>query len=201
MHRTLMLLAALALASSCKKKEEAPAKAADPVPAKPEAPPMDQPAKPAPPPTPTAAPIDPATFVPIDVSGVAALAKVTIKGPPGANVTADEPHFGKDKPEGVTITSGDWSLHLYRGTLGGERTGLPIMAQSVNGKYAETVSNEKLVEYTITTPDKTTYGFVRPVITPLDGTDQVLCGPARELASADGFAAYRAACDTVAAVK
>lgn len=201
MTNRLALAAALALAlAACKKKEEARPAAATPTPAAaPAAPTAPEAAAPsgkrAPPPS--SAPVDPAAFVPVDVSGIAALAGVTVKGPPGATVTADEPGYNQDKPTGATIASGDFVLHLWHSTVGGERTALPITAEMQNGTYVETTSTPELVEYTIEIAGAKTYGFLRPIAGFTEMGDQLLCGPAKPQATAEALAPYRAACDTV----
>ena len=184
------------LAAGCGDKKDEPAPKAEPAPAKPPA----EPAKPAPAP----APVDPASFVEIDLSSVPALVGVQAKGPPGATVTPDDPPFGEDAPLGAVIAQGDFALHLWWSTTGGERTVLPMKADMEGrGKYVETTSTPELVEYTIEGPSAKTHGFFRPIDgfrkgELSDAHGQLLCGPAKEVATPAALAPYRAACDAVA---
>lgn len=181
------------LAAGCGDKKDEAAPEAKAAPAKPQA----EPAKPAP------APVDPASFVAIDLSAVPALAGVAAKGPPGATVTPDDPPFGEDAPVGAVIAHDDFALHLWWSTTGGERTVLPMKVDMEGrGKYVETTSTPGLIEYTIE-GDAKSYGFFRPIdgfrkseLNDMHG--QLLCGPAREVASPEALAPYRAACDAVA---
>ena len=138
-----------------KVEAKAPTKAAEPekAAAKPE-----EPVK-APEPAP-AAPADPATFVAVDLSAVATLAAYTINGPPGAAVKPDEVEFGKDAPRGVVIEKDGFKLHLWRGTIGGERTTMPMRGQMEGFKYSETKNEgaKGLLEYAIEKGGKTSVG-------------------------------------------
>lgn len=190
-------VAALALVA-CGKKDEAPAAKPAPAPAeaaKPAPVPADKPVTP--PPAPAPAALDAAAFVPVDLSSVKALANVTAKAPAGATVTPDDPSFNETEPDGAVIAHGDFALHLRRGTVGGERTALPIMAQMEEAKYAELTSNEKLVDYTFEKAGTLRYGFVRPIDGFNERGEQLLCGPAKPLATADALTIYRQACDQV----
>jgi hypothetical protein len=156
-------------------------------------------------PEPKPAPVDPATFVDVDLSSVPVLAGLAVKAPPGATVTADPPGFGEDAAQGAVIAQGGFALHLWRSTIGGERTVLPMKADMEgSGKYVETKCEpgSGLCEYVIEKGAAKTFGFFRSI----DGMGseqlndvhgQLLCGPAREVATADELAPYRAACDTV----
>jgi hypothetical protein len=152
---------------------------------------------------PPAAPVDPATFVDLDLSPVARLAGHTVKAPPGATLAADQPPFGEDKPAGGVISKDGFALHLWWSTTGGERTVLPMRADMEGlGAYVETACNPDLCEYTLEKDGAKKHGFFRPVDrrddADLSASDaQLLCGPAKELASAEALAPYKAACDTV----
>ena len=151
------------------------------------------------------APVDPATFVDVDLSSVPVLAGVAVKAPPGATVTADPAGFGDDASQGAVIAQGGFALHLWRSTIGGERTVLPMKADMEGGgKYVETKCEPGtgLCEYVIEKGASKTFGFFRSI----DGMEseklndvagQLLCGPAKEVATVEELAPYRAACDTV----
>jgi hypothetical protein len=153
--------------------------------------------RPASAPAPAPVPIDPTTFVAVDLSSIPVLADATVKAPPGATVTADRRLPGEDASVGAVIAAGDFALHLWRGTTGGERTIRPMRSSS----YVETTSTPELIVYTLG-PDA--FGFFRPIPAfdnlgaGIGEGDQLLCGPAHEVATADALAPYQAACDSVA---
>lgn len=182
-----------------KVEAKAPAKAAEPekAAAKPE-----EPAKaPTPAPVP-AAPVDPATFVAADLSGVATLAPYTINGPPGATVTPDAVSFGKDAPMGVVIAKDGFKLHVWRGTIGGERTTIPMRGQVEGFKYSETKNEgEKgLLEYAIEKDGKTSVGYIQAKFSSLKD-ESVLCGNADPVADAAALEPYKKACESLAKKK
>jgi len=181
-----------------KVEAKAPAKAAEPekAAAKPE-----EPVK-APEPVAAAAPVDPATFVAVDLSVVATLAAYTINGPPGAAVKADEVEFGKDAPRGVVIEKDGFKLHLWRGTIGGERTTMPMRGQMEGFKYSETKNEgEKgLLEYAIEKGGKTSVGYIQAKFSSLK-EDSVLCGNADPVADAAALEPYKKACESLAEKK
>lgn len=180
-------------------KKSEPAKVAEaktpPAPTKVDAPPKVE----TPPPAP--APVDPATFTAADLSKIAAISKYTVNAPPGATVTADTPSFGKTDPEGAVLAKDGFKLHVWKGTIGGERTGNPIRAQADGSKYTETKNEgEKgLLEYTYEKNGKTTYGYIAAKFSGKDGS--VLCGNADPVADAAALDAYRKACETLAEKK
>ncbi|MBK7830584.1 hypothetical protein [Nannocystis sp.] len=184
-----------------KVEAKAPAKAAEPekAAAKPE-----EPAKPVAPAAPAApaAPVDPATFVAADLSGVATLAPYTINGPPGATVTPDEVSFGKDAPMGVVIAKDGFKLHVWRGTIGGERSTMPMRGQMEGFKYSETKNEgEKgLLEYAIEKDGKTSVGYIQAKFSSLKD-ESVLCGNADPVADAAALEPYKKACESLAAKK
>lgn len=151
------------------------------------------------------APVDPATFVDVDLSSVPALAGVAAKAPPGATVTADPPGFGEDVSHGAVVAQGGFALHLWWSTIGGERTVLPMKTEMEgSGKYVETACEPGtgLCEYAIEKGASRTFGFLQSI----DGMSkgklddihgQLLCGPAKEVASEEALAPYRAACAAV----
>lgn len=193
MKKLLLVVAVVTSACGGKKDEKNEDQAAKPAPGK------AAEKKPAPPP---AAPVDPATFVEIDLSSVPAIAGATAKAPPGAKLTPDRT-FGSDPVQGAVIEQGDFALHLWRGTTGGERTVMPMKVEMEGGgKYTETTSEPSLVEYTIETNGTKTYGFFRPIDGLREGElndmhAQFLCGNARPVATPEALAPYRAACDSV----
>lgn len=209
MHRTVpsflaatILCAAVACGGEAKKDDKkvdakAPAKAAEPekVAAKPE------PAKPAPAPEP-AKPVDPATFVAVDLSAVAALAPYTVKAPPGATVKPDELQIGKDAPTGAVIEKDGFKLHLWRGTIGEERTSMPMRGQIEGYKYTETKNEgEKgLLEYSIEKGGKTTLGYIQAKFSSIK-EGSVLCGNAEPVADPAALEPYRKACESLAEKK
>ena len=180
-----------------KVEAKAPTKAAEPekAAAKPE-----EPVK-APEPAP-AAPADPATFVAVDLSAVATLAAYTINGPPGAAVKPDEVEFGKDAPRGVVIEKDGFKLHVWRGTIGGERSTMPMRGQMEGFKYSETKNEgEKgLLEYAIEKDGKTSVGYIQAKFSSLK-EDSVLCGNADPVADAAALEPYKKACESLAEKK
>jgi hypothetical protein len=180
---------------------KAPAKAAEPekVAEKPAEPakPVEA-AKPVEPPK----PVDPATFVAADLSGVATLAPYTINAPPAATVKPDEVSFGKDAPMGVTIEKDGFKLHVWRGTIGGERTTLPMRGQMEGFKYSETKNEgEKgLLEYAIEKDGKTTVGYIQAKFSSLK-EESILCGNADFVADAAALEPYKKACESLAKKK
>src|SRR5687767_1995705 len=91
----------LLLLVGCKKDDPAPSSdPADPAPEKTPAPAKATEPPPAPP---TPAVIDPATFVPIDLSSVKAIADIDAKAPPNAKVTPDRLGFDETEPKGAVI--------------------------------------------------------------------------------------------------
>jgi hypothetical protein len=197
MKHTAVMIALLAAACGGEKKDESKKEAPKAEEKKPEEKKVEPPAP----------PVDPATFVDADLSSLPALAGHTVKAPPGATLTADAPPFGEDKPKGAVLASGGFALHLWWSTTGGERTVKPMEADlKGGGKYAETSCNPDLCEYTIDAGGTKTHGFFKPVDrrddADLSASDsQLLCGPAKEVASPEALAPYRAACDTVARKK
>ena len=83
----------------------------------------------------------------------------------------------------------------------------PMRAEMTGGgKYVETTCNPDLCEYTIEAGGTKTHGFFRPVDRRDDADlsakdSQLLCGPAKEVATPAALAPYRAACDSVARKK
>jgi hypothetical protein len=201
-----LLLAAAAIASTACSKDPASAEKKPPEP-KPVEKDRSEEKKPE-------APIDPATFVAADLSSVPALAGHTAKAPPGAKVTADAVP-GEPKPKGAVLAKDDFALHLWWGTIGGQRTSLPMTAAMKaemkgegNAKYVETACEpgSGTCDYTIEAGGRKRYGFFRQVDRRDDadlssGDSQLLCGPANEVASAEALAPYRAACASVARKK
>ncbi|MCE9580180.1 MAG: hypothetical protein K8W52_44095 [Deltaproteobacteria bacterium] len=186
---------AIALTCACRAREEAPA---NPSPPPVKAPVADAPASPAP--TADGAKGDPATAAPIDLRSIKAFADVVMTAPPGARVIPDE-------PQGVTISSGEFSLHLrYRGGVNGEADRIPPRLEP-RRTYVELTRAPDRLEYRIDDHGwnadgalRTTasaYGFV--VAIPGLGAPgaKLLCGPAKLPSSADGLAPYRAACASV----
>lgn len=169
-------------------KDEKPAEAVKPVEAV-------KPAEPLP-------PLDPATFVAADLSGVATLAAYTVNAPPGAPVKPDEVRFGKDAPMGVTIEKDGFKLHVWRGTIGGERTTFPIRGQQEGFKYTETKNEgEKgLLEYAIEKDGKTRVGYIQAKFSSLKD-ESILCGNAEPVADEAALAPYRKACESLAKKK
>lgn len=192
----LTLLATAAFACGSKKKDDAPA-ATKPTPGPGTA------AEPAPPPPPTltAKPIavDPATFTAVDLAAVPALADVAAVAPPGATVTPDDPSFDDQKVHGAVIAAGDFRLHVWHGTVGGERTTVPMKAKMLDDKavYTETKSEPTLVEYTLESGGAKTFGYFQPIEGWTTNGDQLLCGTAAPVASAEALAPYRAACGQI----
>lgn len=152
--------------------------------------------------TPAAGPLDSATVAPVDLTSIPAFAEIVMNAPPGARVIPDE-------PDGVTISSGEFALHLwFRGGIGGEADRMPAR---VDGQrtYVELLRRSDRLEYRIdehgwnadgslrTTPSA--YGFVVPVPNLGGPGSKLLCGPAKLPASAEGLRPYRAACDSVTA--
>ena len=148
-----------------------------------------------------AAPVDPATFEPVDLASVAVLAKYTVKAPPGAKVTADAPGFGADAPGGAVIEKDGFKLHLWSSTIGEERTVMPMRAQQDSSKYAETKNEgEKgLLEYTFEKDGKTTHGYIQAKFSTLKGS--ILCGNQDGVADPAALEPYRKACETLAEKK
>ena len=148
-----------------------------------------------------AAPVDPATFEPVDLASVAVLAKYTVKGPPGAKVTPDAPGFGDDAPGGAVIEKDGFKLHLWSSTIGAERTVMPMRAQQDSSKYTETKNEgEKgLLEYTFEKDGKTTHGYIQAKFSTLKGS--ILCGNQDGVADPAALEAYRKACETLAEKK
>lgn len=143
MKHVALSIALLAAACGSKEEKKDEAAKADPTAAEKKAAPEKK-AEPAP------APVDPATFVDVDLSSVPRLAGHTAKAPPGATVTADPPGFGDEGITGGVIAKDGFALHLWWSTTGGERTVLPMKADlEGRGKYVETACNPDLCEYTI----------------------------------------------------
>lgn len=192
MRRAISLWPLAVIASCGSKKEAAPAKAT-PAPA-------GEVAAPAPPAAPApVAVLDPATFVAVDLAGVPALANVVAVAPSGATVTPDPPdEFGDKQVHGAVITAGEFRLHLWESTIGGERTTLPLRATMLDPGmiYAEHVNDLTVLEYTFTSGATTQFGYLRAVEDPRRGLgDQLLCGVTAPLATKAALAPYRAACD------
>jgi hypothetical protein len=151
---------------------------------------------------PPAAPVDPATFTAVDLSSVAALAKYTVNGPPGAKVTADPPKLGEKEATGAVVEEDGFKLHLWRSTIGEERTVLPMQANMEGGKYTETRNEgEKgLLEYTLEKGGKTGHAYIQAKFSTVkDGS--LLCGNAEPLADAAALEPYRKACESLAEKK
>ncbi|MCY1057707.1 hypothetical protein [Nannocystis sp. SCPEA4] len=167
-----------------------PAKAATPEPAKAATP---EPAKAPEPPKPA----DPSTFVPADLSAVPALAKYTVNAPAGATVTPDAPKFGETEATGAVIEKDGFKLHVWVGTIGGERTGFPIRAQQDKSKYVE-LKNEGekgLLDYSFEKDGKTTLGHITAKFSTLKGS--ILCGNAEPVADTATLEPYKKACETL----
>lgn len=200
--RTRIVLSLLLASAACGgKKSDDKASAAKPAPAAP-----TPAAAPAPPPPPPAAPaIDPATFVAVDVKAVAAIADVVVMGPPGAKVEPDQPSFGDQQVKGAVIVAGDFRLHVWHSTIGGERTAAEMAAKIADDKavYTELEHEITKVTYSVESGGEKRFGYFQA----LDGWDdlklgdQVLCGAERPVASADALAPYRAACGMIKRAK
>lgn len=199
--RTRNVLPLLLVAAACggKKSDDKPS-AAKPAPAAPT--PAPAPTPPPPPPAPT---LDPATFVAVDVKAVAAIADAVVMAPPGATVEPDQPDFGDQKVKGAVIVAGDFRLHVWHSTIGGERTAAEMAAKIADDKavYTELEHEITKVTYSVESGGEKRFGYFQA----LDGWDdlklgdQVLCGAERTVASADALAPYRAACGMIKRAK
>jgi hypothetical protein len=149
-------------------------------------------------PPPPPANVDPASFVAVDLASVAALAKYTVNGPPGATVTADRPPLGETAPTGAVVGQDGFKLHLWHGTIGGERAGVPMRAKAFGSTYAETKleGDKGLLEYSLTKNGKTTLGYIQSKFSTLKGS--LLCGTAEPVADAAALEPYRKACESLA---
>ena len=184
-----------------KKSDDKPS-AAKPAPAAPTPAPAPTPT---PPPPPAAPAIDPATFVAVDVKAVAAIADAVVMAPPGAKVEPDQPSFGDQQVKGAVIAAGDFRLHVWHSTIGGERTAAEMTAKITDAKAVYTELNHEVttVDYAVESGGQKRFGYFQA----LDGWDelklgdQVLCGPERTVASADALAPYRAACGMIKRAK
>lgn len=202
MRPRIVLPILLATAACGGKKSDDKSSAAKPAPA---APTPAAAAPPTPPPPPAAPTIEPASFVAIDVKAVAAIADAVVMGPPGAKVEPDQPDFGDQKIKGAVIAAGDFRLHVWHSTIGGERTAAEMMAKITDDKavYTELTHELTRVDYTVESGGQKRFGYFQA----LDGWsdlklgDQVLCGPERTVATAEALAPYRAACGMIKRAK
>lgn len=204
----ILPLTLFALICACDEKKDAPADGKPGAATKAEAKPADAKASKAEPqakaepkvesPPPPPANVDPASFVAVDLSTVAALATYTVNGPPGATVTADRLRLGETVATGAVVAKDGFKLHLWVGTIGGERTGVPMRAKAFGSTYAETKleGDKGLFEYSLTKDGKTTLGYIQSKFSTPKGS--LLCGTAEPVADAAALEPYRKACESLA---
>lgn len=147
------------------------------------------------------APIDVSTFAPVDLSSIAALAKYTVNGPPGATITPDRVPFGETEPPGAAIVEDGFALHVWRSSIGAERTVIPMDAKMKGATYTETKldTDKGQLDYTITEGGTVTHGWIQAKFSTLKGS--VLCGPQTPVAAAEALEPYKQACATLAEKK
>lgn len=138
-------------------------------------------------------PVDPATFVATEITGVPTLANHTIHVPPAASVEPDGLAPGAGAPMGVTIKTRGFELHVWRGTIAGERSALLTRSRQEGLEFSETVSTADRLEYSLARGGQTGFGLIQSSFdAPAEGP--ILCGnvwPVREPAA---LVAYARAC-------